>query len=723
MKTNLLFTFILLFISAFAFSQFEISGTITDSKGETLPGANVYLEGTQSGSSSNAEGKFSFAYTETGFINLIVEYIGFENFTQEINLNGKSIEINIELKEAFNQLKAVSITAGNYGSGESEKVVVMSSLDVVTTAGALGDVTGAMQTLPGTTTNGESGQLFVHGGTGDETGTYIDGIQVAKPYTSSAPNMAVRGRFNPFMFSGTAFSTGGYSAEYGQALSSILSLNTNDIPVEESLNFSIMTVGLDAAGTKLWKSGAITASVNYINLKPYMELIPQNYQWNRQPEALGGAISFRQKTAKNGLLKIYSTIDQSNLSQYQSGPGENATDTPLDLTNNNFFVNTSWRGFINSRWLVKAGGAYTYNKDAYQQDTSKLAETLRASHLKVTAKHEFTEKIHLLFGTEYFYKNFDQQFSLENIPGDSLATFTDNKGVAFAELEVFTSTRFVINSGVRYEYSDYFNRSSLSPRLSTAYKFNDESQLSLAYGWFYQDPINTLMINNPSLSNERSDHLILSYNKEWKKRTLRVEAYYKNYKDLIKYHSKGYQKIDFSNLGSGYATGLDVFWRDNKSIKNGQYWVSYSYLNAERNFNDYPYAAVPTFVSTHTVSVVYKHWVGKWRSLISGTFSYGSPRTYNDPNSAAFNDGKLTPYRTLNVSWSYLYRQNVIFHFSISNVPGFKNEFGYTYAQQPDDVGVYQGNPILPAADRFFFIGCFITLSKKGEMNQLDKIN
>ena len=110
MKPQLLLACFLILISTLAFSQSKISGTITDSKGESLPGANVYLEGTYSGSSSNSEGKYSFSHTETGNINLIVEYIGYDNFIQELKLNGNSIEINIELKEAFNQLKAVSVT-------------------------------------------------------------------------------------------------------------------------------------------------------------------------------------------------------------------------------------------------------------------------------------------------------------------------------------------------------------------------------------------------------------------------------------------------------------------------------------------------------------------------------------------------------------------------------------------------------------------------------------
>ena len=193
-----------------ASSQTEISGTVTDMHNKPLPGANIYLDGTYTGTTSDADGKFAFTSDDTGKLTLVAAFMGYEAFRNEIELSGAPVQMEIKLREAFNQLTAVTVTAGSYGSGDSDKITVMSSLDVVTTAGAMGDINAAMQTLPGTTVNGESGRLLVHGGSDNETGTYIDGILVPVPYTTSAPNMAVRGRFNPFMFSGTAFSTGGY---------------------------------------------------------------------------------------------------------------------------------------------------------------------------------------------------------------------------------------------------------------------------------------------------------------------------------------------------------------------------------------------------------------------------------------------------------------------------------------------------------------------------------
>ena len=82
-------------------------------------------------------------------------------------------------------------------------VNVLKPLDVVTTASALGDYIGALQTLPGTSTVAEDGRLFVRGGDAEETQTFIDGIRVFSPYTPTTNNIPSRGRYSPFLFDGT----------------------------------------------------------------------------------------------------------------------------------------------------------------------------------------------------------------------------------------------------------------------------------------------------------------------------------------------------------------------------------------------------------------------------------------------------------------------------------------------------------------------------------------
>ncbi len=328
--------FLLLFmvLSGFpVFSQTMISGKVTNKDG-SIPGASIYLQGTYDGASTNDKGEFSFRTSKKGKVTLLAESMGHKPFAKEIELSGAPVTMDISLEEVFNKLQAVTITAGSFEAGDKKQAVILSPLDMATTAGAVGDVYGALQSLPGTTTNGESGKLFVKGGNSEESQTFIDGSLVYTPYSSSAPNMSVRGRFNPFMFKGTIFSTGGYSAEYGQALSSVLLLNTNDMPAEDQLDLSIMSVGLGVAGTKLWKTGALTATFDYHNLAPYMWVVPQSYNWTRYPANTEGSFSLRQKTGKSGMLKLYGSYGNSGYTIQQEDLNRAGKVTAIQLLKN-----------------------------------------------------------------------------------------------------------------------------------------------------------------------------------------------------------------------------------------------------------------------------------------------------------------------------------------------------------------------------------------------------
>ena len=722
MKHPLLYTLLLL-ISGNLLAQTSITGTIRDAKGETLTGANIYLEGTYDGTSSNLEGIFLLESSESGEQKLCIEFIGFKKFSKEIKLEGSGIDLDIiEMQEEFNELTAVSITAGTFEAGDKKKSIALSSIDMVTTDGSSGDVYGALQALPGTTTVGESGKLFVKGGDSRESKTYIDGTLVYVPYSSSSPNTSVRGRFSPFMFSGMMFSTGAYSAEYGQALSSVLSLKTNAMPVQDQLNISLLSVGAELGGTKTWDNASITAAIGYNNLTPYMKIVPQYTQWEHEPQSLSGDMSFRLKTGKSGMLKFYGSINRSSLTTIEESLNRPGSAFNYQLVNDNQFINASWAGEIRENLILTSAFSFTNNQDKISIDSMKLNESLRGTHAKVSIKHRISDRLKLLAGTEWYARTYRQEFPQIELP--EYNSYTNHTLTGFLEAELYASSSFITRVGTRLEYSDYLKRASLAPRFSMAYKLGNKSQLSLAYGWFFQDPDNEFLLQSSSLDYERADHYTFNYMMTGNKRMLRTEIHFKQYKNLVKYGVSEDQSYSFiNNQGSGYAYGLDFFWRDRKSIKNGEYWISYSYIESMRDYLDYPYEAVHNYTSKHNLTLVYKHWFDRLRSQLGVNYSVASPRYYNNPNTNIFNGEKSMAYQSLNVNWSYLLKQHVIFYASVSNLLGSEQQFGYKYANVPDEEGIYQSAPILPGAKRWFLIGCFITLSKNKEINQLDKIN
>ena len=223
MKTIFTFSFLLLtFLSSTA--QLIIQGKVTDEKNTPLPGVIILFEGTYRGASSDENGTFLFRTSEKGTQTLQASFIGYKTWTTEINLI-ENTEIQFQLKESVNTLDAVIITAGSFETADESRASVMESLDIYTTPSANGDVMAAIRTMPGTQAATDDGRLLVRGGDAYETSTYIDGIIAAKPYYSKTPDIATRGRFAPSLFNGVQFNSGGYSAEYGQALSSVLILN------------------------------------------------------------------------------------------------------------------------------------------------------------------------------------------------------------------------------------------------------------------------------------------------------------------------------------------------------------------------------------------------------------------------------------------------------------------------------------------------------------------
>ena len=179
---------------------------------------------------------------------------------------------------------------------------------------------------------------------------------------------------------------------------------------------------------------------------------------------------------------------------------------------------------------------------------------------------------------------------------------------------------------------------------------------------------------------------------------------------------------DFSNSGSGFSKGIDFFWRDNKTFKNLDYWISYSYLDTERDYKNYPAAAQPNFANTHNMSVVGKYWIEDWKSQVGMSYGFASGRTYTNPNIEGFLNAKTKSYNSLSLNWAYLISQQKILYLSVNNVLGTKNINGYQYANTPDMNGNFARRSLRPAADQFFFVGFFWTISEKGTDNQLDKL-
>jgi hypothetical protein len=704
-----------IFLSVAAWSQVRISGTVSDLKGQPIPGVNIILKDTYDGASSAADGRFSFDTDHTGEQVLMATFVGYKSFERGITLGTANIVVSVELQETFSELNAVTITAGAFSANDASRRTIFRPLDIATTAGATADIAGALNTLPGTQKVGEEGRLFVRGGDGRETRTFIDGGWVLDAYNVSAPNTPSRGRFLPFMFKGTSFSTGGYSAEYGQALSSALVLDSHDKAELTRTDIGLLSVGADVSHTQAWERSSLAAKVQYTNLRPYMSMIDQEIDWVRPPLTMEGIGVFRQQLGEQGLVKFYGNFTQTDFALVNHAIDDYSQETPYDLRNDYRYGNGSAQTPLNDNWSLRGSMAYAYIRNVTTAGTQRIDDTNKGYHAKAVLEGSVAEKIELKAGVEVIGQDFRR--GLQSPSGDKTRALNSWIFSGFTEADLYANNNFVARVGARTEYDQNSGAWSVDPRISIAGKLGRHGQTSLAYGIFRQAPDVNHRLENQQLQSEQASHFILNYQLIEDNRTFRAEAYYKHYDHLVKFPRQDFSNSE--NSGNGYATGFEVFWRDNRTFRNIDYWISYSYLDTERDYLNYPVGATPSFASAHNFSAVYKHFVPRLKTQFGATYSLASPRPYNDPNSNTFNGGRTPFYADLSLNLSYLPKNFLIIHFSCTNVLGRDNIFGYEFSATPDTNGVYAGRPVRQAAPRFLFIGVFITLSRDKTLNQL----
>ncbi|MFT5884574.1 MAG: hypothetical protein ACI9IP_001029 [Arcticibacterium sp.] len=700
-----LFLLLLIICTLPALSQTAISGKVTDKKGGALPFANISLEGTYDGVSSDIDGNFIFSTEEKGTHILQVSMIGYVTLKENVDIKNDDLSIDFKLTESINSLNAVVVTAGMFEASDEKKMVMLKPMDIVTTAGAGADIVSVMQFLPGANRVGETEGLFVRGGSANETKTVIDGMIVQNPFFSSTPDVPQRGRFNPFMFKGTAFSTGGYSAMYGQALSSVLLLNTQDKQGESSnLNLGVNMAGVT---TSYMHKGWITGTLNYTNLSPLLNLVKTNIEWKKVPQGLGGSLSINENFDNNSSIKAFgSYTDNSSALTLPTYDTEDGTYI-FNNNNKNSFTNASYRrAFQEGKWVMMSGLSFSNNQDnlilgntiANRNDKRTQARLVMSRLFGKNGSSSFN------FGVEYHdikLRNQYDEFELE---------IDDKYSSIFAESEFYISSKLAGRIGLRAENSTVISDYNLAPRISLAYKTGKYAQFSLAAGTFYQNPDKEYLYINQNLGFERADHVILNYQIKKNQRTFRTEVFYKKYNNLVSEDSPVFDPNPYrfptgqtDNSGFGYAQGFDVFFRDEKSIKNGDFWLTYSYLDTERQFKNYTEAVVPHFATKHNFSAIYKQFLTPISTNVGVTLTHTSGRPIYTLGEDFKEVEQTKAFQSLSVSASHVKQIGnsfVVFYATLDNVLGRKNIFGYRFS--PDGKERYA---VRPPINRTFFFG------------------
>lgn len=675
MKHSILILTLLLLGHSLGHAQQIISGTVTDGH-HPIAGANVFVKGTTDGCLTDSLGHFSFSTLKADSVQLMVTCIGYDNAERDWQKGHKPLAIR--LYERTTTIDEVIVTGSTFQFGQANGVKQLGALDVVLDGGSCGDIVAALQSLPGTQKVGEDGKLYVRGGSSEECQTYINGMHVLQPYSTTAPNSPSRGRFSPFLFKGITFSLGGYDAEYGQALSSVLPMETTDASVSDKLGVSASLIGWNIGGTKATKQGCWSMNATYMDLGMYNRLFPDRWTWRKPYRQLSFETQWKTQPTPSSVWKSYLGFDRTTLSLDTDG-------RTLHLEENNLYLNSvakgSAKGYVT--WFAGLAGGMVWQDisdallhgDRYRYRTGEL-------HLKTKASKTLTAWMKGTIGMESFFR---YQWLDYRLP-DRLH---DSKGYLLPALFAMTQYKFFrgcsVEASLRTEYSSLSHRCTLLPRLLLNYNPARHWLLSLSAGSYTQEPADTILAR--SLEPSRSSlahHYIAGLQYSFGNTLVRMEAYYKRYSHLPLL-SQGHYTTD----GHGMSRGFDLFIDDRSLLPNLTTMLSYSYNDSRRRYLNDLTEQQPPYVSRHNLRLALKYGISIFNFALTESFASGRK-----------SEGRTTPYyNSLDASVTYLASKRVIIYASLSNLLGRKNIYGYS-----------GGKPITNGSDRFFYIGIFVSL-------------
>jgi hypothetical protein len=260
-----------------------IAGTVHDAKTrEAIPGVNIVVLGREGiGTSTDLSGNFILSRIEVGTYNLRFSAIGFESkvLTNVVVTTGRSSPVHVELQEAVLEMEEITVRA-QYFSREKElsplSVSVLDRSEIRRSPGSVQDVQRVVQSLPGVASSTDNiNELIVRGGAPFENLIVLDNMEIpsinhySNQFNSAGPINMV----NADMIRDVQFSSGGYTARFGDKSSSVMNLSVRE--GNRNVPFSSLTY-LNMAGVGTLVEGGFGGGVgSYIvsARKSFLEIL------------------------------------------------------------------------------------------------------------------------------------------------------------------------------------------------------------------------------------------------------------------------------------------------------------------------------------------------------------------------------------------------------------------------------------------------------------------
>ncbi|MCK5149157.1 TonB-dependent receptor [bacterium] len=641
-----------------------ISGFIYDNTtGEALIGANVYLKDTVVGAATNVSGYYVIPQVPTGTYTLVAQYIGYAKTKKIVTLTSdQNIKVNLRLNPDAVRAAAIVITADSIAVGEklyrkpiSKINLAPRQIDRVPQI-AEADLLRALQTLPGIKSISDfSTGLYIRGGTPGQNLYLLDGTDVYNPEHA----FGLFSTFNTDAIKQVEISKGGYGAEYGGRLSSIIDITNKDGNREffqNSTSISLLSAKTTfqmPLGKKASLSGSIRRTYFDKTLGPSMKEIPDYYFYDAHIKAF-------IDIDKNNKLTISAYGGQDVLNLLFNKQVEN----PLgfDYKWGNRTGSIRWTHIFGPRvfsnfWITASRFNSIFDMSSYQ-----IKETNRITDLTYKGNLEYHHNSWLRTRFGFEYKNLHTHYLQTSNDGDIDMNLKPKHAIAYVAFTLKPTPLLDIDLGIRFNHFDVDTTfQHWAPRLSAKYRLTDKITLKAAAGQYYQylqKVYRFAFADIWSTSNRFQDasgstHYILGWQQEIHKGwALEIEAFYKTFDNFYEFNQNVGADIEATsfndsgapvysqtrgvfNRGDGYSSGVEMLLRKDAGRLTG--WLGYTWsqtkqtmdgINSDREF-------APRHHRTHMLNTVANLELGSGRNrwILGANITMASGQPFTEPGS------------------------------------------------------------------------------------------
>ena len=663
------------FISASA--QCTVKGVLFDEKnGEAVPFANVVLyerdpsganveKQTTHGCATDINGFFLINKVPEGSYTLKVKYVGYEEYAEQLTLKkNKTVTLTIHLKPTAQTLKAVEITDNRI---EERKMQTQVSVEKIRAAqiqqmpsiGGTADIAQYMQVLPGVSSTGDQGgQLYIRGGSMIQNLCLLDGMIVYNPFHS----IGLYSIFETDVILNADIYTGGFGAEYGGRLSSVMDITTRDgNKRHHSGKIGINTFGAslilegplkrESETSKSTISYLLTAKNSYLSTTsawfyPYVDGgLPFDFL------DLYGKLSINSGTGSK--LNLFGFRFDDKVSNYQA---------IADYHWQNYGAGTNFMLVTGASAILDGSVAYSkYNISLDDGSNDKKYSEIGGFNAQMQITN-FIGQNKIKYGlsiegysTDYQFVNSYNKRISQREPSTSLSLFATYK---------WNAGKWLIDPGLRLISYATLGSFHLEPRLAVKYNAMDNLRFKFAGGFYSQifldarsdnDIVNlfngfltgsadlnvpsTFRGNDITTCVQQAKHAVFGVEYDLTEHiTLNAEFYYKHFDQLLNanrnkiyddndpvYNSGQYAQPEYLRkdyiIEEGYASGFDFSMR--ADLERLYLWATYSLGFVERSNEIQTYN--PHYDRRHTVNILATYALGEWREWeVSARWTFGS---------------------------------------------------------------------------------------------------